>query len=191
MYFNSSSRDGWRKSRRQGARDESRVAECGLLHDFDDRYLKLDFFYLVMRPQLLTQRPNPKRDNMIWCSNPKSQRKLIWSNDDLLWKSILMRIWSENPPHPKIEWLKHPWNSICNWWFCRIVFLCSFMLSCSYDLMSWNRDRFWIAYYILTFFPIFVYLFRCEPVFFRLHGFLVWCLCGFISSWFFWFLGKS
>ena len=190
MYFNSSSRDGRRKSRRQGTRDESRVAECGLLSQIlmIDR-LKLDFFYLVMRPQLLTQRPNPKRDNMIWSN--LIQRKLIgFSNDDLLWKSILMRVWSENPPHPKIERLKHPWNSICNWWFCRIVFLCSFMFLCSYDLMSWTRDRFWIAR-ILTFFPIFVYLFRCEPVFFRLHGFLVWCLCGFISSWFFWFLGKS
>ena len=83
----------------------------------------------------------------------------------MICKSILDdRIWSENPPHPKIERLKHPWNSMCNWWFCRIVFLCSFMLSCSYDLMSLSDLR--IAR-ILTFFPIFVYLFRCEPVFFR------------------------
>ena len=172
MYFNSSSRDGRRNSQRQGTRDESRVAECRLSQILMIDRLKLDFFYLIMRPQLwITQRPNPRRDNMIW-------------------KSILICIWSENPPHPKIERLKHPWNSICNWWFCHIVFLCSFMFLCSYDLMSWNRDRFWIAR-ILTFFPIFVYLFRCEPVFFRFHGFLVWCLCGFISSWFFWFLGKS
>ena len=70
MYFNSSSRDGRRKSQRQGTRDESRVAECGLLSQIlmIDR-LKLDFFYLVMRPQLwITQRPNPRRDNMVWSS---------------------------------------------------------------------------------------------------------------------------
>ena len=53
MYFNSSSRDGRRKSQLQGTRDESRVAECGLLSQIlmIDR-LKLDFFYLTMRPQL-------------------------------------------------------------------------------------------------------------------------------------------
>ena len=38
------------------------------------------------------------------------------------------------------------------------------MLLCSYDLMSLSDLR--IAR-ILTFFPIFVYLFCCEPVFFR------------------------
>ena len=84
-----------------------------------------------------------------------------------------MRIWSENPPYPKIERLKHPWNSICNWWFCRIVFLCSFIFLCSYDLMSWNRDWFWIAR-ILTFFPIFVYLFRGKSL----------CFSVFMVSWF-------
>ena len=44
MYFNSSSRDGRRKSRRQGTRDESRVAECDLLHDFDNRSSEIGFF---------------------------------------------------------------------------------------------------------------------------------------------------
>ena len=40
-----------------------RNVACSMILMID--HLKLDFFYLVMRPQLLTQRPNPKRDNMI------------------------------------------------------------------------------------------------------------------------------
>ena len=87
MYFNSSSRDGRRKSRRQGTRDESRVAQCGTMVLMID-HLKLDFFYLVMRPQLLTQRPNPKRDNMIWSSLIQRVRE-NWSDQ--------MMIYSENP----------------------------------------------------------------------------------------------
>ena len=61
--------------------------------------LKLDFFYLVMRPQLLTQRPNPKRDNMIWSSliQRVSTQNVIWSNNDPVSKSIRMQ------PKPDFE----------------------------------------------------------------------------------------
>ena len=70
MYFNSSSRDGRRKSQRQGTRDESRVAECGLLSQIlmIDR-LKLDFF--------------------IWSWDRNSE-----SPKDLIQEEIT---WSENP----------------------------------------------------------------------------------------------